>query len=119
MRLARRALASLAQIASLVATEFAGGSMVRAWHFYGYNDIAAEPIGTRAKYWQDPEHFNFEMGGSMLEDMFGGDNDSRKFGRTLVSGNIDSTYREFLAQRDSYMKQHVVLQQDFQKLLLK
>lgn len=110
---------ALQKIASMVKTESAGNESVRAWHFYGYNDITAEPIGTSAKYWQDPNHFNFEMGNWMLEDMFDESHAPPKLGRPLASGSTDSIYREFLAQRDGYMKQHMEIQQDFQKLLPK
>ena len=60
---------AMKQIASLIEAE-ATPDQVRAWHFYGYNDITTEPIGTTAKYWQDSRHFNFEVGDMMLADMF-------------------------------------------------
>lgn len=110
---------ALQKIALLVKAESVGSGPVRAWHFYGYNDITAELVGTSAKYWQDPNHFNFEMGNWMLEDMFGENHIPPKIGHPLVSGATDSIYHEFLAQRDDYMKQHMEIQQDFQKLLPK
>lgn len=105
---------ALKQIANLVEVESAGRG-VHVWHFYGYNDTTAEPIGTTAKYWQDPYHFNFEMGNLMLEDMLGGS--LPKFGRQLVSGNIDADYQNYLQGRTEYLQRHPEFQVNLQKLL--
>ena len=93
------------QIASLIEEE-AKPDQVRAWQFYGYNAITAEPIGTTASYWQDSRHFNFEVGDRMLADMFGETGKKPEFGRLLVSSRIEADYQDLLKERAEYLQQH-------------
>lgn len=106
---------AIKQVAGLIEAE-SPGSKVRAWDFYNYNDTTAEPVGKTTKYWQDTSHFNFEMGDLMLEDMFG--RDVPKFGRPIVSGNVEADYQEYLLGRAKYLQRHPKFQADLQKLLL-
>jgi hypothetical protein len=93
------------QIARLIEEE-AKPDQVRAWQFYGYNAITAEPIGTTASYWQDSRHFNYEVGDRMLADMFGENPDGPKFGRPLVFNSIERDYQDLLQERANYLQQH-------------
>ncbi len=107
---------AMKQISNLVATEAAMGGQVRAYHFYGYNDTAAESIGkTEARYWHDPMHFSVEMGNRMLSDMFG--ENSPDLGRPLASARIDTDYQEFLHGRAEYLRFHPEFHAEMQKLL--
>ena len=109
---------AMKQIATLIEKESAGA--VYAWHFYGFNDTTAEPIGaTAAKYWQDPEHFNFEMGDMMLADMFDKTRNQPAFGHRLSSSSIEADYRDFLQERAEYLQHHPEFQANLQKLLFK
>ena len=109
---------AMKQIAILIEKESAGD--VRAWHFYGFNDVTAEPIGTNAAmYWQDPEHFNFEMGNMMLADMFDKTSSQSEFGHRISSNSIQADYRNFLLERAEYLQSHPEFQANMKKLLFK
>jgi len=108
--------AALAAIARVVAEEAPRGR-VELWDFYGYNEMTGEPIAGRSpRYWQDPEHFNFEMGGIMLADMFGGA-PRGELGRRIVPGSVDEAYRAFLEDRDRYLAQHPRFYEDLRAVL--
>ena len=96
---------AMKEIAGLIEAE-AKPDQVRAWQFFGYNAITTEPIGTKAKYWQDSRHFNFEMGDMMLADMFSETGKKPELGRPLVSSNIESDYQDLLKGRAEYLQQH-------------
>lgn len=109
---------AMKQIASLIETE-AKPDQVRAWQFYSYNELTAEPIGATAKYWQDSRHFNFEMGNLMLADMFDKTRNKPKFGHRLSSSSIEADYRDFLRERAEYLQHHPEFRDNMQKLLSK
>ena len=103
------------QIASLIEAD-AKPDQVRAWHFYNYNEITTEPIGTTAKYWQDSMHFNFEVGDMMLEDMFNKTRNKPKLGRPLVSSSIEADFQDFLRGRAEHLQHHPEFLANLQKL---
>lgn len=106
---------ALKQISRLIEAEAAKDGQVRAYQFYGYNDITAESIGEApAHYWQDPRHFSFEMGELMLADMFGG---NAMNGHRLVAANIDRDYLDFSHTRVKYLQSHPEFQSNMNKLL--
>jgi hypothetical protein len=106
---------AMKSIATLIEKESKG--TVSAWQFYGFNDTTTEPIGaTAAKYWQDPEHFNFEMGNRMLADMFDADDNKPELGHRLSSSNIESDYRNFLQGRSEYLQHHAEFHANLLKL---
>ncbi|MFZ2171323.1 MAG: hypothetical protein WAW61_17005 [Methylococcaceae bacterium] len=96
---------AMQQIAKLIEAE-ATPDQVRAWHFYGFNEITTEPIGTTAKYWQDSMHFNFEMGNIMLADMFGGVVNQPKLAHPITTSSIEADFRDFLRERTEYLQHH-------------
>lgn len=107
---------AMKQVAELMESESAKDGQVRAYQFYGYNDITAEAIGKApAVYWQDPKHFNFETGNLMLADMFGGN--VTKFGRPLTSASIDQDFLEFSRGRIRYLQSHPEFPSNMKKLL--
>lgn len=92
------------------------GEQVAIWQFYGYNAMTTEAIGANAAtYWQDPEHFNFEMGNIMLAEMFNAQQPS--LGHKITTQHIDDDYREFLHNRSHYLQQHSEFQSNLQPLL--
>ena len=106
---------AMKSIATLIEKESKG--TVSAWHFYGFNDTTTEPIGaTAAKYWQDPEHFNYEMGNRMLADMFDNTDNKPELGQRLRSSNIESDYRNFLQGRSEYQQHHPEFNAELLKL---
>jgi len=106
---------AMKQIANLIEAE-ATPDQVRGWQFYGYNDITTEPIGTSATYWQDSRHFNFEVGNMMLADMFNETRKKPKFGRPLVSKNIEADYQGFLQERTDYLQNHPEFYAELRKI---
>ena len=103
------------QIANLIEAE-ATPDQVRAWQFYGYNDITTERIGASAKYWQDSRHFNFEVGDMMLADMFNEMRTKPKFGRPITTNSIEADFRDFLRGRSEYLQHHPEFHADLQKI---
>ncbi len=88
-------------------TENEPNGLIKVWHFYGYNDITTEPINSLpAKYWQDPEHFNFEVGNIMLEEMFGNKRDPSKLGQHINMSNFESERQSFFNGREFYLSNH-------------
>lgn len=73
---------TMKQISAFIEAESAG--QVRAWQFYGYNDVTAEPVRKRRGYWQDAKHFNFEVGNLMLDDMFDKTRDRQRLPDHLI-----------------------------------
>lgn len=90
---------TMRRIAEFIDSESRG--QVRAWQFYGYNDITAKPVSKRRGYWQDAKHFNFEVGNMMLEDMFDKARD-----RPALARPLDSGYEDFLREREEYLQSH-------------
>ncbi|MGR8929411.1 MAG: hypothetical protein ACU836_02140 [Gammaproteobacteria bacterium] len=107
----------LKQIAKLVSDEAAGDN-VTIWHFYGYNDITNEAITSgSATYWQDPEHFNFEVGDLMLETIFGNSNSAQRFGHRITYETIDDERQAFMARRRDFLNSHKEFQNKLRSLL--
>lgn len=100
---------AMKQTAAFIEAESAG--QVRAWQFYGYNDITAEPVRKRRGYWQDAKHFNFEVGNMMLDDMFGKARDL-----PVLAHPLNADYSDFLRERDEYLQQHPEFQDEMQNV---
>jgi hypothetical protein len=97
--------AAYAAMAQAVAEEAPDGS-AQLWLFNDYNAVTGESITKRnPAYWQDPEHFNYEMGALMLSDMYGSA-PVGAFGRHITPDNVAATHRAFLAARDRYVSEH-------------
>lgn len=108
---------ALKKIADLIDSKSAQGAKVSAWQFYGYNDITGEPISATQKYWQDPAHFNFEVGDMMMADMFGNTHDKPTLGMPLTSKLVEAGYKRFVQSRAEYLQHHPEFQPDLQKLI--
>jgi hypothetical protein len=107
---------AMKQIAGVVDAASQQGINVRAYQFYGYNDITAEPaIVKQTRYWHDPGHFTFKLGNILLGDMFGGK--SPEPGNRLTASTLDSAYRQFLQRRTRYLARHPEFLPDMKKLL--
>ena len=90
---------AMERIARLVAEE--GGGATALWSFDGYDAMRGERVTEREPlYWQDPEHFNMEVGARMLAAMFGGE---RGFGIKLTPGLAARHYAEVLASREDFL----------------
>lgn len=107
---------ALAQIAGLLEQPYA--QTTRVWHFYGYNPWTGEAItSATARYWQDPEHFNFEMGDKLLADMFDNQLPQPLLGHRLSAASSQADYQQFLHGREQYLRQHPEFHGELNKLL--
>ncbi len=103
---------TIAAIAQAVAEAAPDGS-ASLWVFDGYDALRGERVvGREPQYWQDPEHFNFELGARMLADIYPSEYSSEYageygrepgFGARVTQGNIDAVYTQLLAQRESFL----------------
>jgi hypothetical protein len=90
----------LAVIAQAVADEAPDGN-ASVWVFDGYDALRGERVvGREPMFWQDPEHFNHELGARMLATIYGRE---QGFGSRVVPDNIDALYRQLLAQRERFL----------------
>jgi hypothetical protein len=90
----------IAAIARAVAEEAPDGR-ASLWVFDGYDAPRGERvIGREPAYWQDPEHFNHELGARMLATIYGRE---QGFGAKVLPGNIDAIYAQLLGQRERYV----------------
>jgi len=98
---------ALEQMAKAVEEAGGGSSLVQLWEFYGYNDVTGEPVAPDMKYWQDPQHFNVEVGNMMLEEMFGTPKDGHpEIGRRVTPGTQDAARRRYDAARQAFIADH-------------
>ncbi len=71
------------------------------WAFFGFNKYTTEQISNNnPKYWQDPMHFNYELGDLLYELMF-----QNKLGGQLKLNSISlkNRYAGFLAERKAFI----------------
>ena len=94
----------IAAIAQAVAEE-APDSSASLWVFDGYDAPRGERVaGREPVYWQDPEHFNFELGARMLAAIYASEYGREQgFGAKVFPGNIDAIYTQLLAQRERFL----------------
>lgn len=97
--------AALTAIAQVVAEEAPHGG-VELWEFYGYTPMTGESVaGREPVYWQDPEHFNHELGSLLLADMFGGLSEVGT-GRRVTPESVAEDYRALLSSRERYLHEY-------------
>jgi hypothetical protein len=90
----------IAAIAQLVAAEAPDGS-ASLWLFDGYDAQRGERVlGREPALWQDPEHFNYELGTRILAAIYA---QEQGFGSQVVPGNVDTLYAQLLAQRARFL----------------
>lgn len=90
----------IAAIAAVIEQEAPDGS-ASLWVFDGYDSPRGERVvGREPVYWQDPEHFNFELGARMLAAIYAGE---QGFGSRVLPGNVHTLYTAFLAQRTRFL----------------
>lgn len=96
---------ALEQMAKAVAEAGNGSGLVQLWEFFGYNEITGEPVSPDMKSWQDPQHFNVEVGDMMLGEMFGGSKgEGTAIGRHVVPGAQDVARTRFDAARRAFIR---------------
>lgn len=105
---------ALAQIVSVV--EAAQSNLVEVWDFEGYHAIGTEKISDEpGVYWQDPEHFNSEMGNIMLDEMFG--LKPAQLGMRMSFANISARAEVERKARMAYLAEHPEFLKQLETLL--
>ena len=91
---------AIAAMAQVVAEESPDGA-ASLWVFDGYDELRGERVlGREPLFWQDPEHFNFELGARMLAAIYGR---GPGFGARALPDNVDAIYAQLLAQREQFL----------------
>ncbi len=94
---------SLSAAVKIVAEE-KGDADIQIWSFYSYREQMAERIFPGEPiYWQDPSHFNFELGSIMFGDMFGATSVGQ-LGRQLLPDNVASAEAALSVERGRYIE---------------
>lgn len=82
------------------------------WEFNRYNAYTTEPIrGNTPTYWQDPDHFNHELGGIIFDTVF--TNTPSGLGAKISTSTIDAAYRAYVDSRDTFVTQHPGFLEEF------
>jgi hypothetical protein len=73
------------------------------------------------RYWQDPEHFNHEMGDLMLDEIFGQrpDRAQRLIGRRVSLRELEQRVPAFWEERTRFIQSHPWFYQQLRALLPK
>ena len=91
---------------------------ITLWDFEGYHQVGTERITDDAGvYWQDPAHFNYEMGNIMLNEMFG--IKPPQLGVRLTPSSISLLEIAERAERAEYLDSHPEFLARLQDLLPK
>lgn len=95
-----RHIAAIAQVVAEEAPDVPEAS-ASLWVFDGYDASRGERVlGREPALWQDPEHFNYELGARMLAAIYA---QEQGFGTKVVPGNIDTLYAQLLVQREQFL----------------
>jgi hypothetical protein len=98
---------ALDQMARAVEEASAGSPLVQLWEFFGYNDVTGERVSPDMKLWQDPQHFNVEVGNLMLAEMFDGPPAGQLvLGQRVVPGAQAEARRLYDAGRRTFIDAH-------------
>jgi len=109
---------ALEQMARAVTEASGGSNLVQLWEFFGYSDVTGEPVAPDMKYWQDPQHFNVEVGNMMLAEMFGAPADAaHRLGRRVLPGSQETAREHFEARRRAFIAAHPRFYPGLSKLL--
>jgi hypothetical protein len=98
---------ALDQMARAVEEASGGSSLVQLWEFFGYNDVTGEQVSPDMKLWQDPQHFNVEVGNLMLAEMFDGPPAGQPvIGQRVVPGALAEAQHRYEAGRRAFIDAH-------------
>lgn len=92
---------------------------IEQWHFPGYNHLTGERVTSGVmRYWQDPRHFNSELGDILLANIFGANGASSfRFGYRVVPGIETRQLAQVMRERQAYVAEHAWFFPDLERLL--
>jgi hypothetical protein len=98
---------ALDQMARTIEDASSGSNLVQLWEFFGYNQMTGEPVSPGMELWQDPQHFNVEIGNLMLAEMFDGQPSGQPvIGQRVVPGALADAQRHYDAGRRRFIDAH-------------
>jgi hypothetical protein len=96
---------ALRQMAEAVEQEAAGSEAIQLWEFLGYNAVTGEPVGATMRWWQNPFHFNSELGDLLLGAMFGqAVAGAPEVGRRVSPASVPERQRRFEEEREAFIR---------------
>jgi hypothetical protein len=105
---------AIESIARVVAEEAGGQGNIGLWVFDGYDAERGERVmGREPVYWQDPEHYNMEIGARMLAAIFGG---AASDGAKVAPGDATRLLARLAAQREAYLARSPWFYEDLRAL---
>ena len=105
--------AKIEALARVVADESPGGNAA-LWVFDDYDAVSGERVlGREPVYWQDPAHFNWEVGTRMLAAIYGG---KTGFGERIKPGGASAAYARLLERRAAFLAQTPWFYEDLRAL---
>lgn len=111
---------ALAQaLARAVEDAAASGARVQLWDFPGYTARTGERVTSGVmRYWQDPRHFNAELGEVLLASMRGAPGaPGERFGYRVTPEAAASEFERVLAERAAYVAAHPWFLPELERLL--
>ncbi len=95
---------------------------IELWDFQGYSAHTTEPVASGLMtYWQDPEHFNYELGNVMLDWIFGAvpitGTGFDGLGYRVTTETLTARRAWFEEQRAAYLRAHPSAAKTFGALL--
>jgi hypothetical protein len=108
---------ALRQTAALLETD-ASGAKIDVWEFFGYNEVTGERVSNGMRYWQDPEHFNHELGDLILDQMFAAASDGAPsvLGRRVTTQGVEERIARFASERSAFIRSHAWFYSDLRAL---
>jgi hypothetical protein len=93
---------------------------VELWDFPDYNSLTGERVTSDVmRYWQDPRHFNSELGDIVLAQIFGAQEASLpQFGYRVVPGAEATQFERVTRERQAYVAKHAWFLRDLERLLV-
>lgn len=112
---------SALRIAEVVKQARLHGGDIELWDFQGYSTAITERIkNNQTKFWQDFGHFNYELGDSMLDLMYGRTNPTEQWGDDvlgvrLTPESLPERFADFFESRRKFISQNTWFIEDSEK----
>lgn len=117
----RNTWAKVSKLARLVDQMARGtGARIELWDFPGYNRFTGERVTPSVmRYWQDPLHFNTELGDILLANIFAADEASSvRFGYRAIPGAEAQQFEQVMRERQAYVAEHAWFLPELERVLV-
>ena len=85
---------------------------IELWNFTGYNKFMAQTVspGPEVRYWQDPRHYNFELGNFFMDRMYriknSKDPETSNLGSAVTTDNLYSHVENIHKERELFIQEN-------------